>query len=142
MCELERVGPFGIASGWDKNAQALPTVEIRRKTGNHGEDVAATFLIKKGYEILDRQFLTRLGEIDLVARQGKEIVFVEVKARYGTEFGHPEESVTPSKLRKIANTAELYVRQKGLLDIPYRIDVIGIRLDLVPPEIVHLENVS
>lgn len=117
-------------------------VEIRRRTGNHGEDLAAEFLINKGYEILDRQYLTRLGEIDLVARDGQEIVFVEVKARHGIEFGYPEESVTPSKLRKIANTAELYVRQKGLIESPFRIDVIAIRLDQVPVEIVHLENVS
>ncbi len=116
-------------------------MEIRRKKGNDGEDLAAEYLVKKGFEILDRQYLTRLGEIDLVTREGSEIVFVEVKARFGLEFGHPEESVTPSKLRKIANTAELYIRQKGMIDAPFRIDVIAIRLDLIPPEIVHLENV-
>jgi putative endonuclease len=117
-------------------------VEIRRRKGNEGEVMAAEYLVKKGYEILDRQYLTRLGEIDLVARDGREVVFVEVKARTSLDFGYPEESVTPSKLRKIANTAELYVREKGFLDIPYRIDVIAIRLDTIPPEIVHLENVS
>jgi putative endonuclease len=117
-------------------------VDIRRKKGNDGEVMAAEYLAKKGFEILDRQYLTRLGEIDLVARDGGEIVFVEVKARFGLDFGHPEESVTPSKLRKIANTAELYIRQKGMIDAPFRIDVVAIRLDLFPPEIVHLENVS
>lgn len=117
-------------------------VEIRRKIGNAGELIAENFLLKKGYRILDRQFLTRLGEIDLVAKDGNEVVFVEVKARYGTAFGHPEESVTKTKLRKIANTAELYVRMKGISNAPYRIDVIGIRLDKNPPEVTHLEGVG
>ncbi len=116
-------------------------VEIRRRKGNDGEVLAAEYLVKQGFEILDRQYLTRLGEIDLVARDGDEIVFVEVKARFGLDFGHPEEAVTPSKLRKIANTAQLYIRQKGMIDVSFRIDVVAVRLDMNPPEIVHLENV-
>lgn len=117
-------------------------VDIRRKFGDSGEALAEKLLVDKGYSILDRQFLTRLGEIDLVAKDGHEIVFVEVKTRHTAEFGYPEESVTPRKLHKIALTAELYLRKKGLTDMPFRIDVISILTNQTPPEILHLEGVG
>ena len=69
-------------------------MDPRRLFGNKAEKLAERYLKKKGYKILDRQFVTRYGEIDLVAREGDEIVFVEVKARRSTAFGYPEESVT------------------------------------------------
>ncbi len=117
-------------------------MDDRRKFGNAGESLAEEFLKGKGYEIIDRQFLTRLGEIDLVARDGREVVFVEVKTRANADFGYPEESVTPRKLKKIAMAAELYVRQKGLSNAPYRIDVISILTNQTPPEILHLIGVG
>lgn len=117
-------------------------VDFRRKFGNSAEYLAERFLIEKGYQILDRQFLTRLGEIDLIAKDGDEVVFVEVKARRTTEFGYPEESVTPQKLRKIGMTAELYLRTQKLPNVPYRVDVVSILLNQSPPEIVHLIGVG
>jgi putative endonuclease len=117
-------------------------VDSRRIFGDGGEEIAEKFLVEKGYEILDRQFLTRLGEIDLVAKDGDEVVFVEVKIRRDTSFGYPEESVTPSKLRKIAMTAELYLRTHYLLGSKFRIDVVAILLNQTPPEITHLIGVG
>jgi putative endonuclease len=117
-------------------------MDIRRKFGNEGEALAEAFLLKKGYKILDRQYLTRLGEIDLVAKDGNEVVFVEVKMRRTADFGYPEESVTPRKLKKIAMTAELYLRTRNVLASPYRIDVISILGTHESHEIVHLLGVG
>jgi len=97
----------------------------RRRFGNRGEREAQRFLKKQGYVILERQFTTRFGEIDLIARDGDEIVFVEVKARHSDLFGDPEASVTDTKLQKIAAVGEQYLSQKQL-DLSYRVDVIAI----------------
>ena len=104
-------------------------MDPRRLFGNKAEKLAERYLKKKGYKILDRQFVTRYGEIDLVAREGDEIVFVEVKARRSTAFEYPEESVTESKLIKIAAAGEIYLQKNQLMHEPYRIDVIAIDPD-------------
>lgn len=114
----------------------------RRLFGDASEHVAEQYLVQHGYTILDRQFLTRIGEIDLVAALGDEIVFVEVKARHTDEFGYPEEAVTQSKLRKIAGAAELYLRLKELTGRSYRIDVIAIEYQFTPPRITLFESVG
>lgn len=114
----------------------------RRLFGDSAEQMAECYLVDKGYAILDRQFLTRVGEIDLIAKQGNEVVFVEVKARHTDTFGYPEASVTPAKLRKIAKTALLYLRLKQLEDSDFRIDVIAIEHQFSPPRITHFEAVG
>ena len=101
-------------------------MDPRRRFGNKAENLAARFLISKGYKILKHQYRTRGGEIDLIARDGDEIVFVEVKARTSNEFGYPEESVTRSKLQKIQRTAELFLSKSKFKNVPYRIEVIAI----------------
>lgn len=110
--------------------------------GDASEQLAEEYLVARGYRIIDRQFLTRIGEIDLVAEQGGEIVFIEVKARHTDEFGYPEEAVTKSKLRKIAGTAELYLRLKQLTDRSFRIDVVAIEHQFNPPRITLIEAVG
>jgi len=101
-------------------------VDARRIFGNEGERLAAAFLQEKGYKILERQYTTRFGEIDLVARDGDEIVFVEVKTRKTLDFGFPEESVTGEKLEKIMRVGEWYLQQVGLSGADCRVDVIAI----------------
>lgn len=101
-------------------------MDPRRRFGNKAEKLAARFLVSKGYKILKRQYATRGGEIDLIAQDGDEIVFIEVKARNSNEFGYPEESVTRDKLRKIQITAELYLSKHKIQTIPYRIEVVAI----------------
>ncbi|HRH32488.1 MAG TPA: YraN family protein [bacterium] len=114
----------------------------RRLFGDRAEQTAEQFLNEKGYVVLDRQFLTRVGEIDLIAKQGNEVVFVEVKARHTDAFGYPEASVSPAKLRKIGMTALLYLRLKQLEDSDFRIDVIAIEYQFSPPRITHFEGVG
>ena len=74
-----------------------PPSDPRRQLGDHGEDLAAAALKKQGYKILERNYVTPLGEIDLIARQGKTVVFVEVKTRKSDRFGSPQEAVTPDQ---------------------------------------------
>lgn len=114
----------------------------RRLFGDASEQLAEEYLVARGYRIIDRQFLTRIGEIDLVAEQGGEIVFIEVKARHTDEFGYPEEAVTKSKLRKIAGAAELYLRLKQLTDRSFRIDVVAIEHQFDQPRITLIEAVG
>ncbi|MBU1126415.1 MAG: YraN family protein [Patescibacteria group bacterium] len=116
--------------------------DVRRLFGNRGEDRAAAFLKALGYKILARQFNTRFGEIDLIAQDGDEIVFVEVKARRSVDFGYPEESVTKKKLEKIERVGEWYLKQRNLEYAPFRIDVIAIEDDLLQPKIHHIKAVG
>lgn len=97
--------------------------------GRLGECLAARFLRKAGYKILRRNCRSHFGEIDIVARDGDEVVFVEVKARTSAEWGAPEESVTPAKQRKICRTALAFAGRHKLRDRPLRFDVVAVLLE-------------
>lgn len=94
-----------------------------RQTGQLGENEATEALKKKGYEILERNFSNKFGEIDIIARDGNILVFVEVKAKKGMDFGLPEEMINAGKLRKIRRMADVYLNGKASL---CRIDVVAI----------------
>lgn len=76
--------------------------------GHSAEDLASQILKNEGYVIIERNFRSRFGEIDLIATKGDALYFIEVKARSSVRYGHPEEAVTVSKLRKIQKTSEYY----------------------------------
>lgn len=116
----------------------------RRRFGNEGERLAADFLRRKGFRILERQArVARFGEIDLVTLDPRgALVFVEVKTRRDRAFGPPEEAVTPSKLRTLAACAEAWRSARGWTDRPYRLDVVAVDLAGAAPETRHLENVA
>jgi len=101
-------------------------MDRRRIFGNAGEKIAADYLKKKGYKILEKQFGNRFGEIDLIAKDGDEIVFVEVKTRKSLALGYPEESVHEKKLHRMEITADAYLKSKTSEDQAYRFDVIAI----------------
>lgn len=115
-------------------------VDARRIFGNAAEQDAAAFLKSKGMKVLEYQYRNRFGEIDIIAKDGEEIVMVEVKARNSHEFGYPEESVTRSKLRKIAIVGEHYMASQP--NVAWRIDVIAIEYDHAPPKITHIIGVG
>lgn len=94
--------------------------------GKSGEAIAARHLQELGYRILQRNFRGPRGEIDIVARQGDTIVFVEVKTRRSRRFGNPKAAVTPVKQRKISMTALYYLKSQNLLQARARFDVITI----------------
>lgn len=100
--------------------------------GRHGEELACDHLRRLGYEIVARGFRLFRGEIDVIARDGPTLVFVEVKARADEAFGRPEESVTPGKQRQVRRIAQGYLHMTGEpADTPCRFDVISI---LVPED--------
>ncbi len=112
--------------------------------GKKGEDLAANYLTKHGYRIVDRNFKGRYGELDIIALEGTVLVFVEVKTRIGRSFGTPEEAVTPWKLAEVVKTAQYYKLLHPELPESLRVDVIGIELDSSEDLIYfnHIQNVT
>ena len=101
----------------------------KQKTGKKGEDLAVLLLRKEGYKILDRNFHSRFGEIDIVAIDGDTLVFVEVKTRWSKEYGRPEESISPRKIRSITKVGQYYVAIREGLPQSERIDLVAIEID-------------
>lgn len=97
-----------------------------REKGSIGEEIARRYLRDKGFTILDANFHARPGEIDIIAREGEEIVFVEVKAAMGRTFGNPLGWVPQWKQRRIILASLAYVSRKGLSHAPMRFDVITV----------------
>ena len=96
-----------------------------RETGASGEDAAAEALRRAGYEILERNLRTPLGEIDILALEDEVLCFVEVKTRSSTAFGHPAESVTPAKQAHLRKAAAAVIQQRRW-DGPCRFDVVAV----------------
>ncbi|MEI7750283.1 MAG: YraN family protein [Candidatus Moraniibacteriota bacterium] len=118
--------------------------------GNRGEDEAVSFLRASGYRILERNYRNNrgraLGEIDIIARDSDDLVFVEVKtrtAKAGFPEPLPEESITREKLRRLMRIAQGYLREKRLESAPYRFDAVLIvyRDDIQKPEIRHFKSI-
>lgn len=100
-----------------------------QQLGKAGEVIAGKYLQEKGYQIIARNFRIRYGELDIIATCGDSLVFIEVKTRINTQFGLPEEAVTPRKLREIIKTAECFRQSHPDLPEELRIEVIGMILD-------------
>ena len=112
------------------------SITEKRTKGNIGEEIASKYLKSNGYKILQRNYENNFGEIDIVAKKGSEVVFVEVKSQKKREESlrktseYPERNVTPQKQRKLIRTAEYYlIENKYKDDAKWRIDVIGVQLD-------------
>ncbi len=114
--------------------------KTRYNKGKEGERVAAEYLSKCGLKILERNFRCPPGEIDLVARDGKYVVFVEVRSRQPDEFCSPEESITVYKCRRITKAALWYLKQRGPVDAHMRFDVVAVRWTGEGPEINWIVN--
>ena len=102
------------------------TTYTRRTTGIRGEEEAARFLTRSGYAILDRNVRTRAGEIDLVAKEGKTLVFVEVKTRRDLEGDPPQAGVHTRKQNRLAKLAHGYLKLKRIRQTPCRFDVVAV----------------
>lgn len=112
-----------------------------RELGSHGEDLAKTYLINNGYEILDTNIkFSRFCELDIVAKLNNVISFIEVKTRKNNNLGLPFEAITKTKYENIKKGAYFYLQEKDIKYKRFQIDVIGIVLE---PElkIEHLENI-
>lgn len=113
----------------------------RSKLGKEGEAIAVSYLLKKHYRILERNFKARYGEIDIVALDGDTLVFVEVKTRSSRLYGTPEEAITPWKLRELAKTAQYYHLLHPEHTGGMRIDVLAFILDPLTRNILHFQHV-
>ena len=98
-----------------------------KELGQQGEDIAAKFLMKKGYKILDRNWRHHHLELDIVAMDGDMLVVVEVKTRYSDEYGEPDLAVNKSKQKRIIASADAYIVQHDM-DVETRFDIISIIL--------------
>ncbi len=98
----------------------------RQALGQRGEDLAARELARLGYVILARRYRTRLGEIDIVARDGATVVFVEVKARTGEGWGRPAEAVGWRKQQRLVTMAQMYLARHRLGAVACRFDVVSV----------------
>lgn len=108
---------------------------MSRQIGNAAEDAAARFLVERGYVLLARNYTIRGAEIDIIARDGDAIVFVEVKYRRTTHYGTPGEHVTLAKRRRICLAAMHWLQAGGQSNAPVRFDVV----DVVPGHIRLLQ---
>ena len=97
-----------------------------RKTGTIGEDIAATWLEEQDYLILDRNYSFERAEVDIVAYNKKEIVFVEVKMRSNLDYGNPEDAVDDEKKKSIFKAAEAWMYERKMEGSPARFDIISI----------------
>jgi putative endonuclease len=108
--------------------------------GVTGERLAARWLQRKGWTILERRYRSGRRDIDLIAELGGQIAFVEVKARVGVQFGDPVEAVNWRKRRELARSAWTWIDRRGRRDEQYRFDVIGVLVSGSRVRIRHVEN--
>ena len=113
------------------------------KKGTIGEEAAVKHLKKKGYRVVERNYRTRYGEIDIICKEEPALVFVEVKTKTGERFGEPWEMVNKRKLGQIKRMATMYLKNKRLGEPLCRIDVVGVWLDESErvEKLEHWENV-
>jgi putative endonuclease len=105
------------------------TGDYKQRLGQRGEDIAAAHLREQGYQILARNWRCPAGELDIVAREGETLAFVEVRTRRGDRYGTPEESITPAKQAKLVELAQTYLQENDLSDENWRIDVVALEMD-------------
>lgn len=110
----------------------------KQSTGAIGEELASKFLKKQGYKIVEKNFRTSLGEIDIIALDRGTITFVEVKTRKSTVFGSPQEAVGLKKQKKISQVASIYLNQKKLNAEKARFDIVAILLSSDQTEKIEL----
>ena len=115
-------------------------MRTRIDKGKRGEDIAAAFLKEQGLQLLEQNVRCTFGEIDLVAKDGRTLVFVEVRSRTGSRFGLPQESVSAAKQRRLTQLAKWYLQRHRLEDQPARFDVVAIRWAVEKPDITWIPN--
>ncbi len=114
--------------------------DSRKKLGQAGEQLAASFLKKKGYTIVQRNFRCRAGELDIIAEDGDYLVIVEVKTRSSGSYGSPVEAVDLRKQRQICRTARHYLHQYAIADRNIRFDVVAVIATDEIPVIEHIAD--
>ncbi len=133
------------AANWTKRGKenavnvkaSTPKKDPRKATGQAGEEAAARYLEQQGYTILERNFRLRIGEVDIIARDGEYLVFIEVKTRRSKKFGSPFEAVDVRKQQQIMKVATAYVQGR---EIAVRFDVVAVHLNGQTVQVELLKN--
>lgn len=112
----------------------------RKTLGAKGEEIASAFLRQRKYRIVETNFRCKCGEIDIIARDGRTIVFVEVKTRRTASYGLPQLAVTPFKQRQISKAALTYLVKNRLMEENARFDVISVLLLAAEPRVDHIKD--
>src|SRR4051794_20656161 len=107
----------------------------RQSLGKLGEDLACAELERRGYAVCERRYRTRYGEIDIIARESGDVVFIEVKARAGEEFGGAAAAVTAVKQQRIGRMAADFLSRRQLIDHRCRFDVVTVDFVKEPPRV-------
>jgi len=112
----------------------------QQKFGEKSENLAAWYLKQNGYKIIEQNYRNRMGEIDIIAQDGKTIVFVEVKSRRSVRYGSPKFAVTPKKQRTISRVALYYLKTTNQTGAKARFDVVAIISNRDEPQIEMVKN--
>lgn len=108
--------------------------------GKIGEDIAANYLMRLGYKIIERNFECKQGEIDIIALHKEELVFIEVKTRTNTFYGEASESVNKFKIKHLLNSIKYYIYKRNLQDEYIRIDIIEVYINGENIKINHIKQ--
>jgi putative endonuclease len=126
-----------VGGGEEKNFQEPEYGQTMQKKelGKKGEELALRFLKKKGYRIIEKNYVCKMGEMDIIAKEKDTLAFIEVKTRTSTLFGPPQLSVTPSKQMQLSKVALYFLKEKKLENVKARFDVVAILLGIKGEEI-------
>jgi putative endonuclease len=111
-----------------------------KELGRKGEDLAVRYLKKNGYQLIERNYICKMGEMDIIAKEKDTLVFIEVKARTSTVFGLPQLAVNPAKQRQLSKVALNFLKEKKLEDVKARFDVVAILLGKKEDEIELIKD--
>jgi putative endonuclease len=110
----------------------------RKDLGDRGEAAACAYLERKGYRILERNWRCAEGELDIIARDGETLCFIEVRTKSPGDHGHPLDTITAPKQRQVIRVATRYLQQRGLEESPVRFDALGLVAKGKSYEITHI----
>lgn len=116
-------------------------INKKKELGCLGEQIVSHYLEKIGYQVLERNYYCRQGEIDIVAKDGDEIVFIEVKTRKSNNFGRPSEAVNYMKVKHMYSVAGYFLYKFGLFDVFVRFDVIEVLLENGKFNLNHIKQI-
>lgn len=108
--------------------------------GKKGEEMAQSYLMRKGYELLETNYRYQKAEIDIIARKNNLIAIVEVKTRKSSDYGEPESFLKPAQIKRLVNAANFYIEQLDDASIEVRFDIVSILLDGRKASIEHIED--
>jgi putative endonuclease len=115
-----------------------------KKIGDFGQQIGREFLDRRGYRVIASNYFGPEGEIDLVAQQGQQLVFIEVKTRLSTNYGWPEEAIDRKKITKLLKTVGHYLVEKEVADDNFRLDCLAVAIDRanLKAQIRHYKNIG